>query len=256
MNYERIYKSIIEKRALNHPFGVFERHHVIPRCMGGSDNDGNIVSLTPREHFICHHLLAKIYPGPLCRAYFFMSHPRTNSAVGIRVTARQYAVARKNYISHLKTMTGFKNPNYGNSYSESARNKISNARKKYAKRNHPLALNERVDWVHSSGEIFNGSHFDLSEAARLDADCLRRVSKGSVFSYKGWSCPSSGREDMRSGDNTNTSDKNIYTWISPDGIEFKGTRHYIREKFGLNYNGTSNLVRGIIKKHKGWSICL
>jgi hypothetical protein len=30
--------------------------------MGGSDDKENLVSLTAREHFLCHHLLVRIYP--------------------------------------------------------------------------------------------------------------------------------------------------------------------------------------------------
>lgn len=34
-----------------------EDHHILPKCMGGSDDKDNMVLLTLREHFICHLLL-------------------------------------------------------------------------------------------------------------------------------------------------------------------------------------------------------
>jgi hypothetical protein len=37
-------------------------HHIEPRCFGGSDESSNLVSLTLREHFVAHRLLARIYP--------------------------------------------------------------------------------------------------------------------------------------------------------------------------------------------------
>jgi len=37
-----------------------ERHHIIPKCMNGSDDKTNIVKLTAREHFLCHWLLTKM----------------------------------------------------------------------------------------------------------------------------------------------------------------------------------------------------
>ena len=37
-------------------------HHVIPLCMGGSDDEENIVALTPEEHYVAHQLLVRIYP--------------------------------------------------------------------------------------------------------------------------------------------------------------------------------------------------
>jgi ssDNA-binding Zn-finger/Zn-ribbon topoisomerase 1 len=39
-----------------------ENHHIIPRSLGGKDTPDNLVSLTPREHFIAHFLLYKSNP--------------------------------------------------------------------------------------------------------------------------------------------------------------------------------------------------
>lgn len=38
-----------------------EKHHIIPRSMGGSDHSDNLILLTGREHFIAHVLLWKSY---------------------------------------------------------------------------------------------------------------------------------------------------------------------------------------------------
>lgn len=63
MDYKRIYKEIIERAKTRQRFeGYAEHHHILPKCMGGGLGD-NIVRLTAREHFICHMLLTKIYPG-------------------------------------------------------------------------------------------------------------------------------------------------------------------------------------------------
>jgi len=62
MNYEKIYISIIDKakqRSINDQY--VEKHHILPKCIGGSNDKTNLVSLTYREHFICHWLLCKIY---------------------------------------------------------------------------------------------------------------------------------------------------------------------------------------------------
>ena len=40
-----------------------EEHHVIPKCMGGSDDEENLVHLYAREHIIAHKLLTEIYPN-------------------------------------------------------------------------------------------------------------------------------------------------------------------------------------------------
>ena len=46
------------------PGSNLHRHHVIPRHMGGSDDDSNFTYLTIREHILAHYLLWKIYKNP------------------------------------------------------------------------------------------------------------------------------------------------------------------------------------------------
>ena len=41
----------------------YEKHHIIPRSLGGSDEEENLVLLTAREHFIAHLLLTKFTEG-------------------------------------------------------------------------------------------------------------------------------------------------------------------------------------------------
>jgi hypothetical protein len=80
MNYQKIYDNLIyrsQNRQL--PNDVYtEIHHIIPRCIGGSDDKNNLVTLTLREHFLAHLLLCKINPTHLglYRAVFLMSKTR------------------------------------------------------------------------------------------------------------------------------------------------------------------------------------
>ena len=62
MNYQRIHDAIIERASNRTLQGYREKHHVIPRCMGGVNTADNLVELTAREHFIIHKLLVEIYP--------------------------------------------------------------------------------------------------------------------------------------------------------------------------------------------------
>lgn len=74
MNYSRIYNDIIKRGQNRILHGYSEKHHIIPQCMGGTDEKVNLVSLTPEEHYVCHLLLVKIYPKNfrLVRAAMFM----------------------------------------------------------------------------------------------------------------------------------------------------------------------------------------
>ena len=63
-------KEILKKRKLNDPEYVYcEAHHIIPKCLGGSDDKTNIILLTAREHYIAHLLLRRIYPGTYSLAF-------------------------------------------------------------------------------------------------------------------------------------------------------------------------------------------
>ncbi len=41
--------------------GYCERHHIVPKCMSGSDDAENIAVLTAREHYVAHLLLIQIH---------------------------------------------------------------------------------------------------------------------------------------------------------------------------------------------------
>jgi hypothetical protein len=62
MDYQKHYDRLIARargRALN---SYTERHHVLPRCLGGSDALCNIVRLTAEEHYVAHQILCKLHP--------------------------------------------------------------------------------------------------------------------------------------------------------------------------------------------------
>lgn len=63
MNYEKIYNTIISNAMGRVNLFYTEKHHIIPRFMGGSDAQDNLIALTPREHFLCHVLLTKFVPN-------------------------------------------------------------------------------------------------------------------------------------------------------------------------------------------------
>jgi hypothetical protein len=66
MNYQRIYDLIIQKAnqgdRKKYRGIYYEKHHILPICLGGNEDSINKVLLTAKEHFICHKLLTYIYP--------------------------------------------------------------------------------------------------------------------------------------------------------------------------------------------------
>ena len=95
MNYLLIYDVLIEKaQNREKPKGYTEKHHIIPRSLGGSDDNRNIVILTAREHFVAHCLLARIYGGS---QYF---------SVLMFISVKRYANSRLIASAREKSATG------------------------------------------------------------------------------------------------------------------------------------------------------
>jgi hypothetical protein len=62
MNYTEHYNRLIDRARVRILAGYKERHHVLPRCMGGDNSSENLVDLTAEEHYVAHQLLVKMYP--------------------------------------------------------------------------------------------------------------------------------------------------------------------------------------------------
>ena len=58
--YSKWYHKIIENAKLRNLSEGIEKHHIIPKSLGGSNLKQNIARLTPREHFVCHMMLTKM----------------------------------------------------------------------------------------------------------------------------------------------------------------------------------------------------
>ena len=118
MNYQLIHDSIIDRaktRVL--PKETYtERHHIIPRCMGGPDDKSNLVDLTAKEHFIVHKLLVEIYPtsNELVNAIWCMSNLNNSMGRNYRVGAMEYERLKVKWSIILsETMSGENNPMSG-----------------------------------------------------------------------------------------------------------------------------------------------
>lgn len=121
MAYQKIYHTIINNRIQNPPIGYVERHHIIPRSLGGTDVAENLVRLTAREHFICHMLLVKMQV-PNTPNYHKMVNATiimraSNSKMSRYINNRLYATLREAYsIKKSMDQSGSKNNNFGSKW--------------------------------------------------------------------------------------------------------------------------------------------
>ena len=144
MNYQKHYDQLIESRKLlnrkKSKDEYFERHHISPRCIGGSEEISNFILLTPREHYIAHWLLWKaLRISKLAYAFRAIA---INLKDKRRLTSKQYERAKlaikqgdiseetrekmRNRIFTKETREKISNALKGKSRSEETKNKIAN----------------------------------------------------------------------------------------------------------------------------------
>jgi len=103
MTYQNIYNDIItrgtrrglDKKKLT---GYYEKHHIVPKCLGGLNDKANLVLLTGREHFIVHRLLVKMHKGnkSLFFAVYQMSIDKTKNR-DLGISSRTYELLKKQF---------------------------------------------------------------------------------------------------------------------------------------------------------------
>ena len=104
--YKKWYDSIID-RAKNRVLSCYvERHHIIPKSCGGSNDKDNLVPLTAREHYIVHMLLPfcviKKYKLKMIRGFMYMNVKPKNSKRLYKINSRMYEKFRIEFGKMLK----------------------------------------------------------------------------------------------------------------------------------------------------------
>ncbi len=106
--YTKWYYSIIQNaQARILPLNVyFEKHHVIPRSLGGNNKHTNIAKLTPKEHFVCHLLLTKMTSGndmyKMRHALWMLTNVKKIGKGRYTPTGRMYDYVRKCHNEAIK----------------------------------------------------------------------------------------------------------------------------------------------------------
>lgn len=154
MNYSKIYNDLVAKalpRGTDKSIldGYFELHHIIPRCMGGSNDKSNLVMFTGREHFIAHKLLWKAFPQEvsLMRAAHMMAS-RWQADVGYKSNSKVYQKLREEYAEAVRVQcTGEGNPFFGKKHSQETLDLIKKTRLV------DTAKKRLLNWKSNNGKI-------------------------------------------------------------------------------------------------------
>jgi hypothetical protein len=130
VNYQKVYNAIVENRQRNLPSGYVEKHHILPKSLGGDDSPQNIVKLTAREHFICHLLLTKIHQNnhltyfKMVKAFMMMLRCKSNNQ-SRQFSSRCYEKLKKDFsLAQSLSQTGRLNSQFGKPKSAETREKI------------------------------------------------------------------------------------------------------------------------------------
>lgn len=166
MNYQRIYNQIISRAKHRTLDGYYELHHIIPKCIGGDDDESNLIQLTAREHFICHMLLCEIYPDEIKLKYalFLMATgKRKNKKYHYKVNNRLYERLKLTQSELMKGNTNF----LGKSHSEETKRKIGDANRRPKPEgfgSKPDGFGERVGDSHRGRKNSNETILKMSKA--------------------------------------------------------------------------------------------
>lgn len=199
MNYQKIYEDLINKAKTKTYDGYVEVHHIIPRCVGGTDDIHNLVALSAREHFLAHWLLRKIHPDSSSLIYAF-----NMMCINRNVSSHLYKYARE-YVSQLRT-----GKSWGNHTEETKRNmslgrrgvkqgprteeaKEKMRRAKLGTVQAASTVNKRAEKVRKKVLRISGDtvveYNSIKEAAdelNFDPSCISKVCKGKRNTYKGY----------------------------------------------------------------------
>ena len=98
--FYRIYNRLVDKglkRGLDKDKLDYytEKHHILPRCMGGKDEDNNYVLFTAKEHILAHMLLHRLYPEIDGLLYAINLMLQCDKGTNMRVSIRMGAYYRE-----------------------------------------------------------------------------------------------------------------------------------------------------------------
>jgi hypothetical protein len=118
LNYRRIYFNLIKKRKNNPPKNCYsEKHHIIPKSLGGKDFKNNIIILSAREHFIAHLLLSKMFSDKLRKAKMIMAFTMmlvSSKNQKRKISSRYFQYLRESFSASMSILqTGKLNSQFG-----------------------------------------------------------------------------------------------------------------------------------------------
>jgi len=128
--YTSCYFNIINRAKSRSILGYTEKHHIIPKSLGGNNAKNNLVKLTAKEHYICHLLLPRMTTGVAKRSMWHALWKIVNQKRPMqdryKISSQQYEIIKiANSVALRERNLGKVGPNKGKIFSEETKRKMS-----------------------------------------------------------------------------------------------------------------------------------
>jgi hypothetical protein len=229
--YNKWYCSIVEqaKNRIKRDGVLYEKHHIIPKSLGGDNSKENLVNLTCREHFICHRLLVKFTEGEQKYKMSWALH-RMAYTEKYNITSRLYEIVRNDFVYSLIENHPSKK--------ESWRKKVSNA--------------VLLEWQNNYERKYKTSQ-KMKQMWKEGKLTAKIGSDNGMFGKDSWNKNKKFPGTGKSGKDNPAAKK--YTILTPLGeqIMVECLKTFCDEK-QLNYGCMKKVSQGKNKQHKGYTI--
>lgn len=266
MDYARIYADFIaDRRRRGCPSGYVESHHILPRAMGGTDDKGNLIQLSARDHYFAHCCLAKIYGGEMWAALHLMAHTqKTGHGAQAFLMGRMFAISRERAAQvRSASMTEawgtgkFKRNRIYRPASETQKAAASahNTGRKRDPAGHKKmvatkqACAPRFIFVEvSTGREFEGTALEFRRTSGIAQAHVSRLTNRRTNVAAGWALK--GNE----GKPTGNRDRTVRVFRHRDGRVFEGTAYDFNRAHIRDSGMLSNCINGKngVKSARGW----
>ena len=234
--YRNIYlRLIVRCQAMTEDelSGYNEKHHIIPKCLGGCDEIYNLVLMPVRYHIMAHILLFKVFPDNTKIAYAVNSmingkNKWRKECIIEKFSTRVIASIREEFIL---SVSGENNPNFGKPRSEETKKRLSDAAL-----NRSEEAKERI----RKARALAGYH-------PLSQETKNKLS----LKLKGRKLSEETKEKLslqrRRGMNSNSTKV-----IGPDGTEYSCIRD-ASDITGIPYSTLCKWLDGTAANNRGWA---
>lgn len=100
--YRKHYERLINRAKERVIEGYSEKHHIIPKCLGGTNDKENYARLSASEHYVAHQLLCKAFPK--VRKLSYAAKMMTIHDKDGRGNNKLYSWIRKRVVDAVKNM--------------------------------------------------------------------------------------------------------------------------------------------------------